>query len=40
MAAALRRGLRAEGLVADVAVSGTDALWMARATPSARSSWT
>jgi two-component system, OmpR family, response regulator len=28
MAAALRRGLRAEGIVADVAVRGEDALWM------------
>src|SRR6476659_7134386 len=32
MAAALRRGLQAEGLVADVATSGDDALWMAGAT--------
>jgi two-component system, OmpR family, response regulator len=32
MAAALRRGLIAEGLVADVAVNGEDALWMAGAT--------
>jgi two-component system, OmpR family, response regulator len=32
MAAALRRGLQAEGLVADVATSGEDALWMAGAT--------
>jgi two-component system, OmpR family, response regulator len=30
MAAAIRRGLRAEGVVADVATSGRDALWMAR----------
>lgn len=30
MAAALRRGLRAEGIVADVATTGGDALWMAR----------
>ena len=29
MAAAIRRGLRAEGVVADVATSGEDALWMA-----------
>ena len=28
MASALRRGLRAEGMVADVAVRGEDALWM------------
>ena len=28
MASALRRGLRAEGIVADVAVRGEDALWM------------
>ncbi|MFL5821559.1 MAG: response regulator transcription factor [Solirubrobacteraceae bacterium] len=32
MAAALRRGLQAEGIVADVATRGGDALWMARAT--------
>ncbi len=32
MAAAIRRGLRAEGVVADVAGSGEEALWMARAT--------
>jgi two-component system OmpR family response regulator len=32
MAAALRRGLRAEGLVADVATRGEDALWMAGST--------
>src|SRR6476659_4620721 len=32
MAAALRRGLQAEGLVADVATSGDDALWMAGST--------
>jgi two-component system, OmpR family, response regulator len=32
MAAALRRGLRAEGIVADVAIRGEDALWMAAAT--------
>jgi two-component system, OmpR family, response regulator len=32
MAAAIRRGLRAEGLLADVAVRGEDALWMAGAT--------
>jgi len=30
MAAAIRRGLRAEGIVADVATTGGDALWMAR----------
>jgi len=30
MAAALRRGLKAEGIVADVATTGADALWMAR----------
>jgi two-component system, OmpR family, response regulator len=29
LASALRRGLRAEGMVADVAVKGEDALWMA-----------
>jgi two-component system OmpR family response regulator len=32
MAAAIRRGLRAEGLVADVATKGEDALWMVGAT--------
>jgi two-component system OmpR family response regulator len=32
MAAALRRGLRAEGIVVDVAARARDALWMARAT--------
>lgn len=32
MAAALRRGLGAEGIVADVALRGEDALWMAGAT--------
>jgi two-component system OmpR family response regulator len=32
MAALLRRGLVEEGLAADVAASGDDALWMARAT--------
>jgi two-component system, OmpR family, response regulator len=32
MAAAIRRGLRAEGIVADVATKGEDALWMAGAT--------
>jgi two-component system OmpR family response regulator len=32
MAAAIRRGLRAEGIVADVAVRGEDALWMIGAT--------
>jgi two-component system, OmpR family, response regulator len=32
LAAALRRGLRAEGIVADVAAKGEDALWMASAT--------
>jgi two-component system, OmpR family, response regulator len=33
MAAALRRGLRAEGMIVDVASCGGDALWMAQATP-------
>jgi two-component system OmpR family response regulator len=33
MAAALRRGLRAHGVVADVAATGADALWMAAAIP-------
>jgi two-component system, OmpR family, response regulator len=32
MAAAIRRGLRAEGVVADVAIRGEDALWMAGST--------
>ena len=32
MAAAIRRGLRAEGVVADVAAQGEDALWMAGST--------
>jgi two-component system OmpR family response regulator len=32
MAAALRRGLRSEGIVADVATRASDALWMVRAT--------
>jgi two-component system OmpR family response regulator len=32
MAALIRRGLRKEGLAADVAVNGEDALWMAQAT--------
>jgi two-component system, OmpR family, response regulator len=31
MAAALRRALKAEGVVADVATTGADALWMVRA---------
>jgi two-component system OmpR family response regulator len=32
LAAAIRRGLRAEGVVADVAINGEDALWMVAAT--------
>ena len=32
MAAAIRRGLQAEGIVADVATRGEDALWMAGST--------
>ena len=32
LAAAIRRGLQAEGVVADVAGRGEDALWMAEAT--------
>jgi two-component system, OmpR family, response regulator len=32
LAAAIRRGLRAEGIVADVAIKGEDALWMVAAT--------
>jgi two-component system OmpR family response regulator len=33
MASLIRRGLRAEGLAADVAIKGEDALWMAGSTP-------
>ena len=33
LAAAMRRGLQAEGIVADVAQTGPDALWMAESTP-------
>jgi two-component system OmpR family response regulator len=33
MASLIRRGLREEGLAADVAIRGEDALWMAHATP-------
>ena len=33
LAALLRRGLAEEGHAADIAASGDDALWMARATP-------
>src|SRR5881227_3161853 len=32
MASLIRRGLRSEGLAADVAIKGEDALWMAQAT--------
>src|SRR5919202_433901 len=32
MASLIRRGLRSEGLAADVAINGEDALWMAAAT--------
>ena len=32
MASLIRRGMRAEGLAADVAIKGEDALWMAEAT--------
>src|SRR5215207_5690857 len=32
MAALIRRGMREEGMAADVAVTGEDALWMAGAT--------
>ena len=32
MASLIRRGLREEGLAADVAIKGEDALWMAQAT--------
>src|SRR5919201_4100962 len=31
MAAAVRRALKGEGVVADVAIKGSDALWMVRA---------
>ena len=34
LAGLLRRGLVEEGHAADVAANGSDALWMARATPS------
>jgi two-component system, OmpR family, response regulator len=33
MASLIRRGLKADGMVADVAIKGEDALWMAAATP-------
>ena len=33
LASLIRRGLREEGLVADVAIRGEDALWMAASTP-------
>jgi two-component system OmpR family response regulator len=33
MAGLIRRGMREEGLAADVAIKGEDALWMAAATP-------
>jgi two-component system, OmpR family, response regulator len=33
LAGLIRRGLREEGLLADVAIKGEDALWMAQATP-------
>jgi two-component system, OmpR family, response regulator len=33
LASLIRRGLREEGLLADVAVKGEDALWMAQASP-------
>ncbi|MDX6376684.1 MAG: two-component system, OmpR family, response regulator, partial [Gaiellaceae bacterium] len=33
MAGLIRRGMREEGLAADVAIKGEDALWMADATP-------
>src|SRR3977135_3861537 len=32
MASLIRRGMREEGLAADVAIKGEDALWMAQAT--------
>ena len=33
LASLIRKGLREEGLLADVAIAGEDALWMAEATP-------
>src|SRR6476646_1880815 len=33
MASLIRRGLRSEGLAADVAIKGEDALWMAGSSP-------
>jgi two-component system, OmpR family, response regulator len=33
LAGLIRRGLREEALLADVAIKGEDALWMAEATP-------
>jgi two-component system OmpR family response regulator len=33
LAAGLKKGLEAEGFAADVALTGTDGLWMARETP-------
>jgi two-component system, OmpR family, response regulator len=33
LASLIRKGLRAEGLLADVAINGEDALWMAASTP-------
>ena len=33
LASLIRRGLREEGLLADVAIKGEDALWMAQASP-------
>ena len=33
LASLIHKGLREEGLLADVAVKGEDALWMAEATP-------
>ena len=33
LASLIRRGLREDGLLADVAIKGEDALWMAQATP-------
>ncbi len=41
MASLIRRGLRSEGLAADVAIKGEDALWMAALDrPTTRSSST
>ena len=40
LASGLKSGLEAEGFAADVALNGTDGLWMAREMPMMRSCWT